>query len=160
MKAVIHSEKTYLHTPAAVITSGAGHEIDVVTAIAKGVAPASADEVHEGDSVKAVYLEFWYSGVTADKTLACAFVKLPGGAASPTFAEMANMSAYVNKKNVLEFHQGLAPTGGNVVPMFRHWVKIPKGKQRMGLGDKLILKSVAVGTNVNICGVSTYKAYS
>ncbi len=158
MLAPINTVKHYGHTSAFAITNGVRSVIVLVDAI---VAPAvaSAISVKEGAIIKAVYVEFWVSGVTAEKTVSACIVKLPGGSVSPTFTEMTNMGTYNNKKNVLEFHQGLAPTGGNIIPIFRGWIKIPKGKQRFGFSDQLILAVSANGTNVNLCGFTTFKEY-
>ncbi len=47
----------------------------------------------------------------------------------------------------------------NSVPLFRGWVKIPKGKQRFGLGDEFIVAFESVGEAAQLCGFSTYKEY-
>lgn len=160
MRPVIRSIKHYFHTPSAVITSGNVTAIVLVRSIAQGAAVTAATDVEEGSIVKAVYVEYWISGVTVDKTATWAIYKRPANVAAPTFAEMANLGAYANKKNILNVGQGLPPTNGNVMNIYKGWIKIPKGKQRFGLDDKLALSIAAVGTNVNHCGVTTFKDYS
>ncbi len=158
MKAIINSVKHYVHIPVAVVTSGARTSFQLVKAT---VAPATgaASEVREGSTVKAIYLELWVSGVTADKTGNGLVMKVVGNSAVPSFAEMQNLGAYGQKKNILATHQGLMPTGGNIVPLFREWIKIPRGKQRMGLGDFVFTIVSGTATNVNVCGFATYKEY-
>ncbi len=144
---------------ATAIASGALTEFIIVKAIGEGAVPATTAEIHEGNIVKAVFIEMWYSAGTADKTFEVALVKLPAGLNTPTVANLGAMTSYTNKKNVIEFHQGLGPTGGNQIAAFRHWIKIPKGKQRFGLNDELVLVTSAVGSVINVCGFATYKDY-
>ncbi len=160
MRPIINAIKHYFHTPAAVLTSGTSVAINIVSAIAEGATRSNAFDVYEGATVKAVYVEHWLSGVTIDKTGTWVIVKLPASVAKPTTTEMANLGTYKNKKNILNSGQGLLPTNGNVMNIYKGWIKIPKGKQRFGLGDKLQLVLSAVGTNVNHCGISTFKEYS
>jgi len=156
MKAVITSQKHYFHVPAAVVTSGATSRTNIVKV---DDARATANAIQQGAVVKAVYVEMWVSGVTADKTVLGTVYKIPGGANPMNYADTLNLGSYDNKKNILSTHQGLAPTGGNIVPLFREWVLIPKGKQRFGLGDLLAIDISATGTNVNLCGFFTFKEY-
>ncbi len=153
----INSIKHYFHTPVASPASGTILNISLVTTVAKGAARALATDVEEGAVVEAAYVEYWISGVTLDKTATWCILKRPANVAGPTFAEMANLGTYPNKKNILNVGQGLAPTGGNVMNIYKGWLKIPPGKQRFGLADKLALVVAAVGTVVNVCGVTTYK---
>ncbi len=160
MRPVITSNKHYVHRDAVAIAANSGLNIPIVTAIAFGAAVSNAEDVVEGSVVKAVYLEYWVDGADASKTCTGMVIKIPGGGAMPTFAEVANLGAYPNKKNILEFHQGLAPSSGNQMALFRQWIKIPKGKQRFGLGDSLQVKFTCIGGAINICGFATYKDYS
>ncbi len=160
MRAKIKAIKHYSHLPATVVVSGARSIFNVAIAIAEGAARAAVAQVEEGATVNAVFIERWISGVTLDKTFTWAIIKLPGGAIAPTFAEMANLQQYANKKNIFASGQGLAATNGNVTPIFRQWLHLPKGKQRFGLGDALVFVIAAVGTNINICGMDTFKEYN
>ncbi len=79
-------------------------------------------------------------------------------------ADATALHDYDNKKNILFTAQGLlTPNDGGQVPVLRGWYKIPKGKQRFGLKDKL---SVAVRNNnataidINFCGLAIYKEYT
>ncbi len=160
MRPIIKSVKHYQHTPVTVVASSATGQVTLVDAIVEGAARANAFDVFEGSNIKAVYCEYWISGVTLDKTATWCILKRPANVAQPTFAEMSNLGAYANKKNILNAGQGIAPTNGNVMNIYKGWLKIPKGKQRFGLDDKLQLVVAATGTNVNFCGLSTFKEYS
>ncbi len=156
MKATINSDKHYFQTPVVQVASGTRLNINVVTV---DNALVNASDVRVGAVVKAVYLEYWVDGDTASKTVQAMFQKRPSGVDNISYAEMQNLGAYDNKKNILEHHEGLAPSGGNVLPLFRGWMSIPKGKQRMGLGDNLTVSVAATATDVNLCGFATFKEY-
>ncbi len=158
MKAVINSIKHYVHVPVNSIASGARGTIILADTV---VAPAAANanEVREGSRIKAIYLEMWVSNDGNDTTLNGMFGKLVNGNAVPTFTEFNNMGSFVGKNNIFEFHQGLGPAQGNVIPMFRGWLKIPKGKQRMALGDQLFCGFSYTGNAGQFCGFTTYKEY-
>ena len=159
MRAIINSIKHYFHTPSTVIVSGAQLAIVLVNALAKGAARATAVSVEEGCIVKAVYLEYWIAGATALNTAAWCVVKRPAGVVGPTAAQMANLGSYPNKKNIFHAGEGLVPANGNTLSIYKGWIKIPKGKQRFGLGDLLQVNIAAVGTTVNVCGLTVYKEY-
>ncbi len=156
MKPVINTEKHYVHVPVTAIGSGARVTLNLVT-VSNSLALAT--DVRVGAVVKAVFLEMWVDSATASKTVNSSFQKQPSGAFAPTIAELGNMGTYINKKNVFQFHQGLAPSNGNIMPLFREWVLIPKGKQRMGLGDAISISIGATGATMNVCGFSTFKEH-
>lgn len=159
MLAPIVSTKHYSHTAAAGVASGAILSVTLVSAIAKGGTIANAFEVFEGAVIKAIYVEYWVKADNPNFTVSGCIVKRPANVAAPTIANMGNMGAYANKKNVFEFHQGLAPSGDQTLALFRHWVRIPKGKQRFGLLDKLNFIVAFTGSAGDVCGFTTYKVY-
>ncbi len=159
MLAPIVSEKHYVHTPATGVASGAVLTVTIATALAKGTAIALPSDVIEGEVIKNVYLEYWVKADNPNFTVGVCFLKRPAGVAAPSVAEMANLGSYANKKNIFEMHQGLAPSGDSVMQVFGSWHKIPKGKQRMGLGDILALRVTFTGSAGDICGFATFKAY-
>ncbi len=159
MRPVINTIKHYFQTPATGIASGAKLDIVVVSAIAKGGTRSNAFEVEEGAVIKAIYLEYWVKADNPNFTVVGLCYKRPANVAGPTFTETNNLGSYPNKKNILEVHQGLAPSGDQVLALFRHWVKIPKGKQRFGLLDKLSVTVSFTGSAGDICGFSTFKEY-
>ncbi len=160
MKAPIKSIKHYASHTAATIASGSIGTIDLVKAIAEGAARAGVADVEEGCKVEAVFVEMWISGTTINNTAQWCIVKRPSAVASPTAAEMSTLGAYANKKNILNSGQGIPPSNGNVMNIYKGWIKIPKGKQRFGLKDRLTLLIAAVGTPVIRCGMSTFKEYN
>ncbi len=164
MLAPIHSIKHYVHQTNDFVSSGSILSQDVVHAV---VAPATgnAEDVTEGAIVKAVYLERWILNSGATDTF-CTFTlmveKMPGNGTPITAAQMLNLGAYPNKKNILYTTQGAlasAVDGAQGVPVIRNWVLIPKGKQRMGLDDEIVVTIHALGS-VQICGITTYKEYT
>ena len=159
MRAQIHSRKHYVQVSLETVLAGA----KVQHSIAKSdVSPSGANEVQDGSSVKAVFVEMWArTGDTAPGTCLITLLKLPGGLGSPTFANMVALDSYENKKNILYHTQGLTnDQDSSATPFVRQWFKIPKGKQRMGLGDKLVLVISAQALDQHICGFMTYKEYT
>ncbi len=164
MRPPIHSVKHYVGQTITSVLSATMLNIEVINAV---IAPAAANanEVPEGSVIKAVYIEMWTlndaaSGVAAsfNFTLERSTIDIP----DMTLAEALNLTAYTNKKNVLYVTQGAlaaAKDGGASIPMMRQWFKIPKGKQRFGLGDQLKLNLASLANNIDICGIFVYKAY-
>ncbi len=159
MKPTINSIKHYVQVLTTAIASGGIAAFDLINTVPKGAARANTADVEEGAIIKACFVEFWLKADNPNFTVNGALFKMPAGVAGPTFAQMNNMSGYPNKKNVLEFHQGLAPSGDQVMAMFRGWYKIPKGKQRFGLGDVLRVEFSMTGSPGDVCGFATYKEY-
>ncbi len=162
MRAPIHSVKHYIQQSLATVTGGAL----VNFTIAKARPTASiinAEDIVEGSVVKAVFVEMWVrSSEISPGTILVSLVKIPGIGAITTFADIVALNNYDNKKNVLYHTQGLTnDADANAVPFLRQWFKIPKGKQRFGLDDRLVLAvaSQAAIDNV-ICGFATYKEYA
>ncbi len=160
MLAPINSIKHYVHAENAATGSATRRSIEIVDAVA---AVSDAQDVLEGSLVKAVFLEYWVkSGATSgnDTKFQLALEKVPAGQAPLTFTQMNNMGSYPNKKNVLFFSQGvLGDLTTNSIPIVRNWFKIPKGKQRMGLADAIVVSISATGFDIDTCGFSTYKEY-
>ncbi len=163
MAAPINSIKHYVQTSNTAIASGADLNINVVKGV---VAPATSttDEVIQGAVVKAIFFEYWIGGNAATaNTSQFNFVieKAPGNTALITTTNMANLAAYLNKKNILFTTQGQigAQVDGNQsIPVIRGWLRIPKGKQRFGLDDRIVVSALATGS-IRICGFVTYKEY-
>ncbi len=160
MKAPIHSRKHYVQTSLTTILAGA----NLQTVIAHAVNPTAANlanEVAEGSVIKAVYVEMWVrTNDTSPGTALLTLTKIPE-LANITFADQIALDAYTNKKNVFYHTQGLSnDQDADAIPFIRQWFKIPKGKQRFGLGDRLILGIAAQALDQNVCGFFTYKEYS
>ncbi len=125
---------------------------------------ANAAQIITGEIVKAIYCEYWLLGAeasNASSSFQLAISKLPGGEGTPSFAEVNALSFWTNKKNVLFFSQGLL--GGdltNPVPIIRQWIKIPKGKQRFGLNDRMAVTITGLSGAIIFCGMTVFKSYS
>ncbi len=85
---------------------------------------------------------------------------MPNGLPFPTAANMANLNDWSNKNNILYTTQAISnDQDADAIPLHKGWVKIPKGKQRMSLGDILAITTFAQALDQVICGVSIYKEY-
>ncbi len=161
MKPVINSNK---HIVQIGIDSAAAATVKNVNLIQGVDAPSAGNfvEVRTGAIVKAVYVEIWLlAGSQQPGSITVILAKYNADQAVPTFAEMATLHTWSNKKNVLYTTQGLTPdANGNPVPFMRGWYKIPKGKQRFGLADKLRLTISANLEDASFCGLVIYKEYN
>jgi len=165
MKPVIHSVKHYVQFTNLVVDTGVLSTNVLIQAIANTADPATTADVVEGAVVKAIYIEFWLKGIgasDANTQFELVLFKNPAGNSDMTITNMANLMAYPNKKNILFTSQGvLSGLGaGQSVPVIRQWVKIPKTKQRFGLDDQLIVMILPLGTNIQRCGLVTFKEYT
>jgi len=162
MLAPINTIKHYVAQSNTNIATGAVQHLTLVNALAKGAARTAASSVEEGAIIKAIHIEFWICGVLDGATSQFVFVvyKLPAGQSSPTATDMANLGSWDNKKNILFSSQGVFPEGesSQSIPVMREWQKVPKGKQRFGLGDRFSVSFFSVGT-LQVCGLATYKEY-
>ncbi len=138
-------------------------QIIVLAQEAVSTTPAA---VEVGSSVKAVYVELWLGNAssTVVGSYTTILYKNPGGNASATSGSLAALHDYDNKKNILFTSQALVPpTDGGQVMVMKQWFKVPKGKQRMGLGDRIELvtrNNNATAVDINGCGLGLYKEYS
>lgn len=129
-----------------------------VDALAKN----TPSECTEGSVIKAVYLELWFENSSNDGSAVCIVHKGTNAGNNPTYAQTIALDTWTGKKNILFTHQGLTANDavGNPIPIYRGWLKIPKSKQRFGLGDHLTIMIANTSLNdLNICGFSTYKEY-
>ncbi len=162
--APINTNKHFVTRTALTVPAGTAR-IDIVVEGVAGVAATTAD-VQQGAVIKAVHLEYWISNIGVVGNVA-QFIftveKFPSERANPTQAEMLNLGSYTNKKNILYTRQGAISTiadGQSSVPIINDWVLIPKGKQRFGLGDRLIVSFATVGQDYKVCGIFIYKEYT
>lgn len=164
MLAPINSIKHFVPQTSAQINSGTVTSHVIIDAVPQSSVATVADVV-EGSIIKAVYVEIWIMnlGAAGPSQFILTIEKSPNGLAGPTFTNMANLMSYDNKKNILFSSQGILSDqndGGNgAVPIHRSWIKIPKGKQRFGLGDRFLLSLAAVDANYRWCGMIIYKEY-
>jgi len=157
----VHSTKHYVQQ--SIGTSVPGTPTSVKIAASVDVAAKDlVNEVEEGSQIKAIYIEMWVrSAATAAASFTFCINKSSTTIASPTVAQLAALGDWSNKKNVLYVCQGLTnDVDSTALSVFRAWLKIPKGKQRMGLGDQFEWNLSAIGQSVNFCGFQTYKEYT
>ncbi len=161
MRPVIQSEKHYNNYSLTTVASTAVSRKDLV----KGVAlqdVSSAVDVPTGSIVKAVYLEIWIVAASTDvATFTLLIEKTSGAPTDITYTQTQNLNTYPNKKNVLYVTQGLFPGNtANPVPVVRQWFKVPKGKQRIGLGDEISVTIAATAQSLEYCGLLVFKHYT
>ncbi len=161
MKAIIHSTKHYVQHSIATATAGAvlnGVISSAVAVVDKNV----PTEVEEGTSVKAVYVEIWVrAGSATGASGQFIIYKRGGDSTNPSAIDMAALNDWDNKKNIFYTTMGLFnDQDADAIAVFKGWVKIPKGKQRQGLGDVLAWAIFAPTIDLHVCGFETYKEYS
>jgi len=162
LRPIIHSNKHYVQQTRSQVATVSTTAIDIILSVESTIANA-VDEVVEGTVIKAVFVEMWLLDSSNDGSFIVTLMKDPSGLAAMGFANANALGNYTNKKNILYNTQGLSPNNGvgNPVPIIRQWFKIPKGKQRFGLGDKLRLYITNNGlNNLEFCGFFTYKELS
>ncbi len=165
MLSPINSNKHYVGRTLVGVSSGANQNFVVSDAV---VAPATTNafDVRQGAVIKAVWIELWLLGnaaTTVNSSFDVTLEKVPSNGIAMTFAQSQNLGAYTNKKNILYTTQGVvgsAKDGNQALPLLRQWFKIPKGKQRQGLGDRIILNISALVNDLTICGMAIYKEYT
>jgi len=162
MLAPITSNKHFVQQSNTLLGTGVVTNIVLVDAIPRGSAVAKTADCEEGSVVKAIHIEFWILGTDNNDTsqFDLLIYKNPAGNSTMEFADFLNLQAYANKKNILYTTQGvLAKDGSQSIPVIRNWLTIPKGKQRMGLGDQMVAGVLITGGEGRICGVAIYKEY-
>ncbi len=159
MRPIIQTTKHYVQQSRSQVGTVSITNLDISHAVVMA-SNNLVDEVLEGALVKAVFVEMWLLDTANDGSFVITLEKVNGGMPAMTFASINALGFYANKKNVLYTTQGLSPNNGigNPIPIIRQWFKIPKGKQRQGLGDKLVLNIANNGLNdLEFCGFFTYK---
>ncbi len=161
MRSPIHSTKHYVQNSLSTVAAGIVTEFLLVQSVTTA-ALNQPWEVVEGALVKAIFIEEWLrAGDAAAGSFILIVEKVQQNSAAPTAVEMAALHTYTNKKNVLFTSMGtLNDQDANATPVLRQWLKIPKGKQRFGLGDELRIVIFAQSLDIIRCGFSTYKEYT
>ncbi len=158
MRPRVHAEKHLVQNSLFTVASGALTALTIAAA-KQTVTPANASHVREGSTISACYVEMWItSDDTAAGTAIVTLEKRPSNLGAMTAAESAALDGYDNKKNVLHTFMGLIPPNVQY-PMaaIKGWFKIPKGKQRFGLEDKLVLNVHGQSNGVSACGFFIFK---
>ncbi len=163
MRPVIHSVKYYVQSENQTVASGARVSVAIIDA-APAPATTNTFDVQEGAIIRAFFLEIWVksnASAGTDTKFQLLIEKNPSGGTPATFTQMNNLASYDNKKNILFFSQGVIgdlTTQG--IPVVRQWFKVPKSKQRFGLGDRVLFAVSSTAAEINVCGFSTYKEYT
>ncbi len=161
VRPMVHSIKHYVQQSISTVTAGAVTTVDVVVSVARD-AVNTVSEVVEGSSIKAVYVEVWArSATTSASSGQMVFFKRMSDGSAPNATQIAALGDWNNKKNIFYTTMGLFnDQDSSAVVMFKGWIKIPKSKQRFGLGDRLQMSFFATGVDYQICGFFTYKEYT
>ncbi len=158
MRPKVHTEKHMVQNSLFAVASGAITGIVLAQGV-QAVTGAAVAEVREGCTISAIYIEMWVSSDdAASGTAIVTLEKLPGGIVQMTAAQSAALDSYINKKNVLHTFMGLTPSNVQY-PMaaIKGWFKIPKGKQRFGISDRLMLNVHGQSNGIAACGFAVYK---
>ncbi len=164
MRAPIKSKKHVFQISLANVSQSAAVSTTLINA--KEGTSTTPFDVEEGAIVKACFVEFWVSNEsnTVIGSYTVILCKLPGGNTTATAADLSALHDYDNKKNILFTSQALVPLeDAGVIPVMRGWYKIPKGKQRFGLGDRLtivIRNNNGTAVDLRFCGLAIYKEYT
>ncbi len=119
--------------------------------------------VTQGCLLKAIWIEFWYYGLSAGETndiFDAYLFKNPGTNLTPP--NPGTVGSSNEKKYVIREWRGLAglkSLGGKPYVQQGRWFKIPKRYQRMGTDDKWTFV-VRTPTTGNICFKAIYKWYT
>ncbi len=164
MRAPIHSVKHYVQMSRFSVTTVTVTSQDLLVVIPQtGATLGAVDEVREGAIVKAIYIELWLLDAGNDGSFVVTLTKASLDSNGPTFTESNALGNYNEKKNVLYVTQGLTSNDGITGPInvMRGWFKIPKSKQRFGIGDGLKLVIANNGGQALFgCGFATFKEYT
>ncbi len=161
VRPMVHSIKHYVQFSISTVTGGAADTLVAALAVARDANNIVSD-VDEGSSIKAVYLELWArAGSTTPASGQMIFYKSPSDASNPNATNMAALGDWDGKKNILYTTMGLFnDQDADAIAIHKGWIKIPKGKQRMGLGDELKITVFSPTIDLQICGFVTYKEYN
>jgi len=158
----VHSTKHVIQVTLNTVLTGATVGVNLANAVNRQSANL-AEEVEEGCTIKAVWLELWLLGSSNNQFFTMILAKLVGGQGNILNADMVDLFNYDNKKNILYTTQGLLPNDGIAQPInvYKGWIKIPKGKQRFGLGDRIQIAVASRGdASTFFCGLGLYKEYT
>ncbi len=156
MRPKVHVEKHFNQKSVFSVASGAITNQVILTAVA---VPSAGAHVREGCTISAIYIEMWFtSDDTGSGSAVVALEKLDGGKSVMTTTEAAALNDYDNKKNIFHTFMGLlSPNTQYPMNIVKGWFKIPKNKQRFGLGDRLVFNIFGQTNGVTGCGFFLYK---
>ncbi len=142
----------------------ASTNVPITIAIAKDSPVNSiSNDVKRGCLIKAVWIEFWYYGLSAGNTndiIDIYLIKNPGN--NLTLPNPGTVGTSNEKKFVFHEWKGLGGNkslGGYPYQQRGRWFKIPKLYQRMGTDDRLMLVA-RTPTTGTLCSKFIYKWYT
>jgi len=158
VRPMVHSRKHYVQNSLSTVTAAGVDHIGFAVAVET---PTAVNHVQEGSSVKAIYIEQWIrAGDTVGSSGQMIIYKKSSDASNPSTTEMAALGDWDNKKNIFYTTMGLFnDQDADAIALFKGWIKIPKSKQRMGLGDTINMSIFAPTIDCHLCGFATYKEY-
>ncbi len=161
VRPMVHSEKHYVQFSISTVTGGQADTLTLADAVSIDQKNA-VSEVVEGNSIKAIFLELWArAGSTTPASGQMVVYKQIADSSNPSTTDMAALGTWDNKRNIFYTTMGLFnDQDADAIALFKGWIKIPKGKQRMALGDSLKLTVFSPTIDLQICGFVTYKEYS
>ncbi len=144
------------------LTAGTVLDLNQILAVDAPVL-ANTTEVVTGSKVHGIYLRVNIAGNESDPgalpSVYMAVWKNPGG--NLASIDPRNVGANDNKRFVI--HQEMTmiqnAIGGNPRDLFNGVIVIPKGMQRFGPNDKLILGVVSTAVNIAVCVQAHYKEF-
>ncbi len=164
MRPVIHSKKHIQQIAQQNVSQGA---VVLSTILEAQEGPSTTpSQVIEGATVKSCYVEYWVQNdsTSAIGSFTVILYKNPGNGQTANATDLAALHDWENKKNIFFTSQALAPSSDSMmIPVMRGWYKIPKGKQRMGLKDKIqiaIRNNNASAVDIEFCGLAIFKEYT
>ncbi len=161
VRPTINSKKHIVQTSITSATPGAVTKLVLIDA-QQGASPSVPTSVEVGSIVKAVYIDLWFIGSSSQPTtMTCTLEKTVAENPDMTFVQSQQLYTYPNKKNIFYSTQGfVGDANSNPTPFLRTWYKIPKGKQRFGVGDGLRLNITGITETTEFCGLCIYKEYN
>ncbi len=161
VRPMVHSTKHIVQFSIRTIESGTVENLTIVDSVAVANKNIPA-EVEEGSTIKACYLEIWVrAGSATASSGQHVLYKKSAGQGFPSTTNMGQLHDWNNKKNIFATQMGLFnDQDANATRIYGGWYKIPKGKQRFGLGDQLIITGFATAIDLQICGFAVYKEYT
>ncbi len=161
VRPMVHSKKHYVQKSIATVTGGVVDSTNIIVAV-EGQSIGAVHEVTEGSTVKACYVEMWArSGSATPASGQMIIYKRGSDSSGPSATDMAALGDWDNKKNILYTTMGLInDNDADAIALFKGWVKIPKSKQRFGLGDRLAMAVFTPTVDFQVCGMFIYKEYT
>ncbi len=155
-KRPINSVKNILDATALTVSAGVITTVDLMTVVNDYA--GGAIEVPVGAVVRGVYLFFQIQPQTLKVAIEAYVAKVPPGLTLPVPGATGGDSG---RRFILHEEKGIPGPSNNGSPpsTFRGYVKLPRGRQRVGESDRLVLRVSSAGA-YDMCAKAIYKWYS